>query len=65
MNDKPCPYMQGDLTHWCLLAEKGKPLTNEQISQKMGTLGEDWTPTERAAFYAGVRWAERAHGVTG
>jgi hypothetical protein len=57
--------VQGDITHWCLLAEKGQPLTNEKIDFKIGTLGEEWTPSEVAAFYAGVRWAERVHGVTG
>jgi hypothetical protein len=65
--EKPCPYRQGDVTYWCLLAEKGSPLTNDMIEFKLRMIGEgsEWTPTERAAFYAGVRWAEKAHGVTG
>ena len=25
MKEKVCPYVQGDITHWCLLAEKGQP----------------------------------------
>ena len=65
MKEKVCPYVQGDITHWCLLAEKGHPLTNDKIDLKIRTHGEEWTPTEVAAFYAGVRWAERVHGVTG
>jgi hypothetical protein len=65
--EKPCPYRQGDVTYWCLLAEKGSPLTNDMIEFKLRTIGDgvNWTPCEQAAFYAGVRWAEKCHGVTG
>jgi len=60
-----CPYRQGDETSWCMLAEKGSPLRNDAIEFKLQTLGDNWSSTERAAFYAGVRWAEKCHGVTG
>lgn len=65
MNENKCPYMQGDETHYCLLAEKGSPLRNDAIDFKLQTLGDNWSSTEKAAFYAGVRWAEKCHGVTG
>lgn len=60
-----CPYKQGDETHWCLLAEKGQPLTNEAIQFKFSTMGEAFTPLELEAFRAGVRFAETSHGITG
>jgi hypothetical protein len=48
-----------------MLAEKGSPLRNDAIEFKLQTLGDNWSSTEKAAFYAGVRWAEKCHGVTG
>lgn len=65
MNENKCPYMQGDETHYCMLAEKGSPLRNDTIELKIRMIGEGFSATEKAAFYAGVRWAERCHGVTG
>ena len=60
-----CPYRQGDETSWCMLAEKGSPLRGDAIEFKLLTLGDNWSSTEKAAFSAGVRWAEKCHGVTG
>lgn len=60
-----CPYRQGDETSWCMLAEKGSPLRNDAIELKIRMIGEGYTATEKAAFHAGVRWAEKCHGVTG
>ena len=48
-----------------MLAEKGSPLRNDTIELKIRMIGEGYTATERAAFHAGVRWAEKCHGVTG
>lgn len=60
-----CPYRQGDETAWCMLAEKGSPLRNDVIELRLRLLGEELTSGEKAAFHAGVRWAEKCHGVTG
>lgn len=65
MNSPKCPYMQGNETHYCMLAEKGSPLRNDVIELRLRLLGEEMTSDEKAAFYAGVRWAEKCHGVTG
>lgn len=62
---KVCPYVQGEVTHWCLLAEKGQPLTDDAIRFKFSTMGESFTPLELEAFRSGVRFAERSHGITG
>jgi hypothetical protein len=60
-----CPYRQGEETSWCMLAEKGSPLRTDTIELKLRMLGDNWTSVEKAAFLAGVRWAEKCHGVTG
>lgn len=64
MSEK-CPYRQGENPYWCLLAEKGHPLTNEQIDLRIRLMSDQFTTGERLAFMAGVRFAEKAHGVTG
>ena len=58
-----CPYLQGEAPHRCLLAEHGEPLRNETVLKELERTA--LTANEIMIFLAGVRYAERVHGITG
>ncbi len=67
MSDR-CPYLQGENPHHCLLAEHGEPLRNDAILDELERIlgkGNHLSTAEIVTFIAGVRFAERMHGITG
>ena len=63
-----CPYLQGESPHRCLLAEHGEPLRNDAILDELERIlgkGNHLSTAEIVTFIAGVRFAERMHGITG